>query len=142
MPAHIDRHPLTDQFEFYSPGSASSRTCPLCGQQMMPIRPGLMKCLYDGYSDNQPGTIIQQHHYDFNRASDSGRRVKYAYPHQELLPYEYEYNLLVEAGWPPEEAAEMVIADFDLTDERLDYFTSKITEGDQESIDDGLPLEG
>lgn len=139
MPGYIDRHPLTEQFEFYSPGSALSRTCPLCGHPMMLIRPGFMKCMYDGYSDHQPGTLTQQHHYDFNRASLKGRRVKYAYPHQELLPYEYEYNLLVEAGWPPEEAFQMVVDDFGLQGERLDYFEGKVTNSGGGMVEDNLP---
>jgi len=127
MPNYIDVHPISGFIEWYAPVPEESGTCPFCGLRLAVIAEGVRKCLYDGYLVRSRSSLVEQGHYFINRSSLRGR-IKRAYPQPEELPHEHEYNLMVGAGWTPEEAFQHSVADFSLTGDALDYFRSQIEE--------------
>lgn len=128
MPDHIDRHPVTERFEFFGDPGEDSGVCPYCGQRMVAVSQGLKKCLRCGYRQRQRGDVQRQHHYDFNRASL--RLMGYHQP--SLPPTDQEFNMLVDAGWDPEQAFEEVAADFGMSGMEMELFRTRVTEMDGE----------
>ena len=122
MPSYIDKHPISNTFEFFAPAAEETRSCPYCHFALFQVNEIIAKCLHCGFTRTSRQSLSAQHHYDLNRAA----LQKKAYPSFELMPEENEYNVLVWAGWAPEEAYDEVVADMNLTGTRLDYFKTKV----------------